>query len=96
MVTVYDIVVVPVPIPLTDPEEEPTVATAVLVLLHTPPLAPVASDKVIEPLTLTTEGPVMVPVVGGLTIVITAFPVIGLVQLVVASVAKTVYVAAVV
>jgi hypothetical protein len=39
--------VVPALIPLTTPVELPTVATAVLLLLHVPP--PVAHESVVEP-----------------------------------------------
>ena len=35
--SVYDIVVVPVPTPVTEPEDEPIVAAAVLLLAHVPP-----------------------------------------------------------
>jgi hypothetical protein len=53
----YVIVVVPPEIPLTTPEEEPTVPTAVVLLLHVPP--EVASAKVVVAPTHTDVVPVI-------------------------------------
>ena len=66
LVTVYDMVVVPDVRPITIPEAF-TVATTVLVLLHTPPL--VASVKVVDELAHTLTVPMIVPADGkGLTV----------------------------
>ena len=62
LVTTYLIISEPAETPVTMPEEEPTVATAVLLLLHTPPVT--LSDKVmVEPIH-TPERPVIVPAFG--------------------------------
>jgi len=52
---------VPAETPVTIPEEEPTVATEGLPLLHVPPPVPVS---IIEDPTHTLPGPVMAPGVG--------------------------------
>jgi hypothetical protein len=56
-VTTNDIVVVPALIPATEPVVLPTVPTAVLLLLHVPPL--VAQASVVEEPTTTLEAPVI-------------------------------------
>jgi hypothetical protein len=58
LVTVYDIVVVPEVSPLTTPVV-PTVATTILVLLHSPPVA--ASASVVDEPAHTVIVPVIVP-----------------------------------
>ena len=66
-VTVYDMVVVPAARPLTTPEVF-TVATRVLVLLHTPPV--VASVNVVDKPAITVAVPLIVPAAGeGLTVI---------------------------
>ena len=55
--TIYVITEVPAASPLTVPVDEPTIATAVLLLLQVPPV--VASDKVIEEPVQTVAVPVM-------------------------------------
>ena len=56
-------VVVPVPTPVTMPEE-PTVATLLLVLLHVPP--DMASVRLIVAPVQTSDGPVIIPADGGI------------------------------
>ena len=68
LVTVHEIVVVPVETPVTRPSV-PIVATTVFVLDHTPP--PVTSESEIEALVQTEVAPLILPADGvGLTVII--------------------------
>ena len=61
--TVYVIVALPEPTPVTTPFTEFTVATVILLLLQLPPLAPLLVKVVVEP-THTADEPLTVPALG--------------------------------
>jgi hypothetical protein len=65
-VTLYVIVTIPEPAPVTMPVEDPTVATDVALLLHVPPN--VASVKVVVALVQTVDAP---PIVAGRAFTVT-------------------------
>lgn len=73
--------VLPAATPLTIPEDEPTVAIEVLLLLHVPPV--VALLSVVAAVVHTASVPVIVPAVDGVAFTVATAAVVALPQLLV-------------